>query len=323
MPSEFELIARYFTRETRRAHLGVGDDCALLSPSPGHQHALSTDMLVAGTHFYADTDPRRLGHKSLAVNLSDVAAMGGVPRAALLALSLPEADEAWVADFAAGFLALADRHGGELVGGDTTHGPLNICVTIVGEVPAGHALRRDGAANGDDVWVSGTLGDAALGLMALKGEAALNEAEHAFCVGRLESPEARVDLGQGLRGVASAMIDLSDGLAGDLAHIARASRLSARINVDALPLSFALRHQAPARRLRCALSGGDDYELCFTAPVEHRELVMAVGKSVGIALARVGSMFTAGPDGPAVALVDSDGRVLPPMAGYDHFGGTR
>ena len=320
MSTEFTLIARHFTRPVKRARLGVGDDCALLAPTPGHEMAVSTDMLVAGTHFFVGTDPRRLGHKALAVNLSDLAAMGALPRYATLALALPDAGDAWVEQFAAGFFALAERHGVELVGGDTTRGPLVICVTVFGEVPNGQAIRRDGAAIGDDVWVSGTVGDAALGLMALKSDAMPDAADRAYCVGRLESPEPRIDLGLALRGVATGMIDLSDGLAGDLAHIARASGVGARINVDALPLSPALRRQSHARSLRCALSGGDDYELCFTAAVEQRELVVAVGRSVGLAITRVGSMFAAADTSPQVMLVDSDGRILPPMTGFDHFG---
>ena len=322
MSSEFSLIARHFTRPVKRARLGVGDDCALLAPTPGHEFAVSTDMLVAGTHFFLDTDPRRLGHKSLAVNLSDLAAMGAQPRYATLALALPEAGEAWVEQFAAGFFALAERHSVELVGGDTKRGPLVICVTVFGEVPNGQAIRRDGAAIGDDVWVSGTLGDAALGLMALKSDAMLDADDRAYCVGRLESPEPRIDLGLALRGVAASMIDLSDGLAGDLAHIAHASGVGARINVDALPLSTALRRQSQARSLSCALAGGDDYELCFTASVEQRELVVAVGRSVGLTITRVGSMFAAAATRPEVMLVDSDGRILPPMTGFDHFGAS-
>ncbi len=322
MSSEFTLIARHFTRPVKRARLGVGDDCALLAPTAGHELAVSTDMLVAGTHFFLDTDARRLGHKVLAVNLSDLAAMGAWPRYATLALCLPDAGDAWVGRFAAGFFALAERHGVELVGGDTARGPLAICVTILGELPNGQAIRRDGAAIGDDVWVSGTLGDAALGLLALKSDAMLDAADRAFCVGRLESPEPRIDLGLALRGVATSMIDLSDGLAGDLAHIARASGVGARINVDALPMSASLRRQSHARSLRCALSGGDDYELCFTAAVEQRELVVAVGRSVGLTLTRVGSMFANADQQQPVMLVDSDGRVLPPMGGFDHFGGS-
>lgn len=320
MASEFDLIARYFSRPAVRAHLGVGDDCALIAPPAGHEFAVTTDLLAAGTHFLVDTDPRRLGHKAMAVNLSDLAAMGATPRYATLALALPEAREEWIGAFAAGLFGLAGRHGVELVGGDTTRGPLVICLTAIGELPTGQAIRRDGAASGDDVWVSGTLGDAALGLLALKSEAMLGAAERSFCVGRLESPEPRVDLGIALRGVATAMIDLSDGLAGDLAHIARASGVCARVNADALPLSFALQGQSQERRWRCALAGGDDYELCFTAPVEARDLVIAIGKSVGLQLTRVGSMFESG-TGRAVMLVDGDGRMLPELRGFDHFAG--
>lgn len=320
MSSEFDLIARHFHRPVKRAVLGVGDDCALLAPVQGQEMAVSTDMLVEGTHFLADTDPRRLGHKTLAVNLSDLAAMGAVPRYATLALAVPDARDAWLTHFAAGFFALANRHGVELVGGDTTRGPLNLCVTIFGEVPCGQAIRRDGAVSGDDLWVSGTLGDAALGLLALREEASLGAAERAFCIGRLESPEPRVDLGLALRGVATSMIDLSDGLAGDAAHLARASGTAARINVDAVPLSFALRGQPQARRLRCALAGGDDYELCFTAAADQRDLVVAIGRSVGLSLTRVGSMFERAAGSAPVLLVDGDGRALPAMRGYDHFG---
>lgn len=322
MASEFALIARHFRRQAVRAHLGVGDDCALLALPAGQELAVSTDMLLAGTHFFADTDPRRLGHKSLAVNLSDLAAMGATPRYATLAIGLPEAREDWVAAFAAGFFALAERFGVELVGGDTTRGALSVCVTVMGEVPEGQAIRRDGAAAGDDIWVSGTLGDAALGLMALREEAMLAAPDAAFCIGRLESPEPRVSLGLALRGVATAMIDLSDGLAGDAGHVARASGLAARLNVDALPLSPALRGQMAARARRCALAGGDDYELCFTAPADEREVVLATGRSVGLALARVGSMVEAGAGRDDVVLVDGDGRDLPPLAGYDHFAGA-
>jgi thiamine-monophosphate kinase len=321
MASEFSLIARHFRRRTERARLGVGDDCALVAVDAGSELAISTDMLLAGTHFFADTDARRLGHKSLAVNLSDLAAMGAKPRYATLAIGLPTADEAWVEAFAAGFFALAERFGVELIGGDTTRGPLAICVTIMGEVPEGQAIRRDGAQTGDDIWVSGSLGDAALGLMALKGEAMLLPADQAYCVGRLESPEPRVALGLALRGVASAMIDLSDGLAGDAGHIARASRLAARLNVDALPLSSVLAGQMQARRRNCALSGGDDYELCFTAHAHERDVVLAAARSVGLEVTRVGSMVEPSAGRGDVLLVDGDGRDLPAAGGYDHFRG--
>lgn len=318
-PSEFDLIDRYFTRPARRAGLGVGDDCALVGPAAGTEFAMSTDMLVAGTHFFADTDAQRLGHKTLAVNLSDLAAMGATPRFALLAIALPEAREAWVERFCRGFFALADEHAVELVGGDTTRGPLTLCVTIVGEVPNGEAVRRDGATPGDDLWVSGTLGDAALGLGALGGTARLDDEQRAFCIGRLELPTPRVALGVALRGVATSMLDLSDGLAGDLAHLARASRVRARVDVDALPLSAPVLAQPRQEALRAALAGGDDYELCFTASPLQRARIAEIGRSGGVALTRIGVILPPG-DGGGVVLVGGDGRALPPMRGYDHFG---
>jgi thiamine-monophosphate kinase len=330
MASEFDLIARYFTRPARRAKLGVGDDCALLTVGSGMELAISTDMLVAGTHFFPGTDPRRLGHKTLAVNLSDLAAMGAAPSSALLSIALPSADETWVKAFAAGFFALADLHGVELVGGDTTRaapgGALVLNVTILGEVPAGQAIRRGGARAGDDVWVSGTLGDAALGLAALKGQLRgpnqLAADDRDFCVARLETPTPRIELGLALRGIAHGMLDLSDGLAGDLAHIARASGVGARIDVDTLPLSAALRGQPRELALRCALAGGDDYELCFTAPVSARARVEAAGQGAGVAVTRIGGMLAASAAAPPVSYMDGAGRALDlELSGYDHFSG--
>jgi thiamine-monophosphate kinase len=322
MASEFELIARYFTRPVAQAVLGVGDDCALVDVTPGSELALSTDMLVAGTHFFADTDAQRLGHKTLAVNLSDLAAMGATPRAALLSLALPAADEAWVAAFARGFFALADAHGVELIGGDTTRasaGGLALNVTILGEVPKGQALRRSGARVGDDVWVSGTLGDAALGLAALKGTVQLEAAQREYCIARLEMPTPRVALGLQLRGVASAMLDLSDGLGGDLAHIARASKVGARIDLVSLPMFAAVRAQPVELALRYALSGGDDYELCFTAPATMRGAVEAAGRAAKVMVTRIGDIVVAGV--APVVYVDEAGREIALQAGgYDHFG---
>ncbi|HEY4371039.1 MAG TPA: thiamine-phosphate kinase [Burkholderiales bacterium] len=323
MASEFDLIARHFTRPARRARLGVGDDCALLEVTPGHELAISTDMLVADTHFFPDTDPRRLGHKTLAVNLSDIAAMGARPTSAVLSLALPAADEAWIAAFAAGFFALADEHGVELVGGDTTRTSrtLTLNVTILGEVLAGQAVRRSGARVGDDIWVSGTLGDAALGLAALKKEVTLPAAEHDYCVSRLEMPTPRVALGLALRGVARSMLDVSDGLAGDLAHIAHASHVAAQVDADVLPLSPALRGVARELALRCALTGGDDYELCFTAAADARAQVEAAGRAAGVAVTRIGAILPAAADAPAVGFVDSAGHALVQQyGGYDHFG---
>src|SRR3989338_7312950 len=254
--SEFDLIRRYFTRATPGAMLGVGDDAALLQVSAGNVLAVSTDMLVSGTHFLPDADPFLLGHKILAVNLSDLAAMGAAPRWAMLAIALPPkddggADEVWLAQFSAGFFALAQQHGVELVGGDTTRGSLNLCVSIFGEVPAQQALRRSGAQAGDDIWVSGCLGDAALALAHLQGRIALSGAELAACLLALHRPQPRVALGLSLRGIASSAIDISDGLLADLGHILEASQLGAEIRFDALPVSDVLRSYSVGARHAC------------------------------------------------------------------------
>ncbi|MBL8379884.1 MAG: thiamine-phosphate kinase [Burkholderiales bacterium] len=319
MASEFELIGRYFTRPARRAQLGVGDDCALIEAAPGMTLAVSTDLLVAGTHFFPDTDARRLGHKTLAVNLSDLAAMGATPRYATLTMSLPQADEAWLAAFAAGFFALADLHGVELIGGDTTRGPLTLGVTIMGEVPHDAAIRRSGARAGDDVWVSGTLGDAALGLAFLRGASALDQPSARFCVERLEAPTPRVTLGLQLAGIATAMIDVSDGLGGDLAHVARASAVTATLRASDLPLSFALAGLPPDEALRLALGGGDDYELCFTAPPALRAAVERAGQAAQVRLTRIGSIDADATPDRALRLVGADGQDMPLAPGFDHF----
>ncbi len=253
--------------------MGVGDDAALLRVAEGMELAVSTDMLVSGTHFFPDADPFLLGYKTLAVNLSDMAAMGATPRWATLSLSLPEANENWLQQFSAGFFALADEHEVELIGGDTTRGPLNLCVTIMGEVPRGKALRRSGAQIGDDIWVSGTLGEAALGLAHLQSEIELPEEPRISCLAALHQPQPRVALGLALRGIANSAIDISDGLLADLGHILECSNVAAEVRYDRLPVSplFASSgdDDEPNWCKRCVLSGGDDYELCFTAPVAH------------------------------------------------------
>ncbi|MDR2839322.1 MAG: thiamine-phosphate kinase, partial [Azonexus sp.] len=237
MVSEFALIDRYFARPARSAGvaLGPGDDCALLQPTPGKQLAVTTDMLVEGTHFLPATNPQNLGWKTLAVNLSDLAAMGAEPRWVTLAGALPTADENWLAAFAEGFFACAGQYGVALIGGDTTRGPLNLCVTAFGEVDPGRALRRDGSRVGDEIWVSGRPGLAALGLAQLQGRIALPEPWPRLCVTALEKPQPRVALGQALTGVASAAIDVSDGLLADLGHIARRSGCAAALQLTQLP----------------------------------------------------------------------------------------
>ena len=316
MLSEFDLIAKYFTRPTPRATLGIGDDCALLTPSPGMQMAISCDMLVSGTHFFADADPKMLGHKSLAVNLSDLAAMGAKPVAFTLALSLPKPDEPWLSAFAGGLLTLADLHACELIGGDTTRGPLNICITVFGEVPAGKALRRDAARVGDDIWISGSLGEARLGLAGMRNEMALNEVTLAAAAMRLHQPMPRVALGLALRGVANAAIDISDGLIGDLGHILTRSGVGATLNADALPLGPMLFEQPQDVQRRFALAGGDDYELCFTAPASMRAAVFNAGNETGKAVTRVGSIEAT----PGLRLTDANGQPLElHPASFDHF----
>jgi thiamine-monophosphate kinase len=315
--TEFDLIRRYFTRPTPGALLGVGDDAALLQVSDGNVLAVSTDMLVSGTHFLPDADPFLLGHKTLAVNLSDMAAMGALPRWATLAIALPEANETWLEKFSAGFFALAQQYGVDLVGGDTTRGPLNLCVTIFGEVPAQQALRRDGAQLGDEVWVSGKLGDAALALAHLQGHILLSDPEYAACAAALHQPQPRIALGLALRGIASSAIDVSDGLLADLGHILDASRLAARIEFPALPVSPVLRgHIQHPLAMQCVLSGGDDYELCFTAPAAHRAEISDIAARLKSPLTRIGTIVT----GHGCLVLDTAGEAINIGApGYDHF----
>ena len=315
--SEFDLIRRHFTRPTPSALLGVGDDAALLQVSVGNALAVSSDMLVCGTHFLPDADPFLLGHKTLAVNLSDMAAMGAAPRWATLAIALPEADEAWLAQFSAGFFALAQQHGVELVGGDTTRGPLNLCVTIFGEVPAQQALRRSGAQVGDEIWVSGCLGDAALALAHLQGRIALSAAELVACLPALHQPQPRVALGLALRGIASSAIDISDGLLADLGHILDASQVGAQLDFAALPVSPALNNYVSQPLARqCILSGGDDYELCFTASSARHAELSDIAARLNLPLTRIGKIVA----GRGCIVHDASGNPLNVEAcGYDHF----
>jgi len=293
---EFDLIERYFWRPAsqgpRHAVVGNGDDCAVLAPRPGMHWAVSTDTLVEGRHFLSTVMPSRLGHKALAVNLSDLAACGATPVAFTLALTLPRVDEAWLAGFAQGLLDIADAHGCELVGGDTTAGPLAIGITVMGEVPAGQALLRSGAQAGDDLWVSGLPGQARLALEAFRGTLPGGLPGTTLEAVRLamECPTPRVALGQGLRGLATSAIDVSDGLLGDLGHILRRSRVGASIALDALPLSPHLAAQPSHTQLDCILAGGDDYELVFTAHPAHRQQVQALGASLGLVLSRIGQI---------------------------------
>ncbi|CAN5713098.1 thiamine-phosphate kinase [soil metagenome] len=321
---EFDLIERYFARPAKRSPLGNGDDCALLAPAPGMQLAVSSDMLVEGRHFLSTVAPERLGHKALAVNLSDLAACGAAPLAFTLALSLPAVDEAWLAGFSRGLFVLADAHDCDLVGGDTTRGPLNICITVFGEVPTGKALLRSGANAGDDVWVSGTLGDARLALEAFRGTLSLSAEVFEQTRRRMEQPTPRVALGVALRGIATSAVDVSDGLIGDLGHILASSRVGATLDADAAAALVAANAHAPGVAdlfaidvLRtCALSGGDDYELVFTAPLSARDAVLQAGIFAATPVTRIGRIEAA----PGLRIVDARGAaVAQRFTSFDHF----
>ena len=317
---EFDLIARYFTRPGRTAVLGVGDDCALLQPQHGMQLAVSSDMLVQGRHFLSTTASADVGHKALAVNLSDLAACGAKPLAFTLALALPSVDEAWLAGFAKGLWALADAHSCELIGGDTTQGPLNICITVLGEVPPGDALLRQHAQLGDDIYVSGTVGDARLALEVFRGNLSLQTADFEAARARMDRPTPRVSLGLALRGVANAAIDISDGLLGDLGHILQRSHVGAVIETawvqDSAAISDAMQTISFNKRLDFALAGGDDYELLFTAAPDQADEVLAAAEQCGVSVTCIGRIT------PVAGLQVLDLQGLPlsrRFAGFDHF----
>lgn len=331
---EFDLIRRYFAQPAAQLWggvaaspslvLGIGDDCALLAPEPGQQLAISSDMLVQDRHFFADVDPCTLGHKALAVNLSDLAAMGAAPLGFTLALALPRADEAWLAAFSRGLLALAQQHRCPLVGGDTTRGPLNLCITVFGQVPVGQALRRSGAQPGDDIYLSGTVGDARLALEALLGHITLPADVLQRTRQRLECPAPRLALGQALRGIATAAADVSDGLLGDLGHILTASGVGAELYpatlLQSAAVSDAVRQQPLELAWTCALAGGDDYELVFTAPPTARAAVQVATERAHTAATRIGRVVAE----RGVLLLGADGHALPSdqmpvLRGFDHF----
>ncbi len=329
---EFDLIARYFKRPSRRAALGVGDDCALLQPTPGTQLAISSDMLVEGRHFLSTVDPRKLGHKALAVNLSDLAACGARPLAFTLALALPRVDESWLAGFSEGLLALADAHDCELIGGDTTQGPLNICITVFGEVPLAHghsqALLRSGAQAGDDLYVSGALGDARIALEVFRGTLSVPTPVFEMARLRMEQPTPRVGLGLALRGIATAAIDISDGLLGDLGHILAQSGVGATVQADAAAalVASSVTYDSVAglhgdristeQWRNWALAGGDDYELLFSAPASARSQVAQAAESSQTVVTRIGRIEQE----RGLRLVDAKGQTLPNgYSSFDHF----
>ncbi len=316
---EFDLIARHFTRPARRGVLGIGDDCALLDVTPGKQLAVSTDTLVSGVHFFADTDAHMLGHKALAVNLSDLAAMGASPRYCTLAITLPQIDDVWLGDFARGFFGLADQYDVVLIGGDTTRGPLSMTLTVLGQVAPGRALQRDHAHTGDDIWVSAALGGAAMALRHLRDGMVLPKQHVQTALMRLHMPQPRIALGlrlSGLAGAEIAAIDVSDGLIADLGHICARSGLGADVDWKKIPLHPALLAEDEKTRMACALAGGDDYELCFTAPPSRRAAIAAMADDMALPLTLIGAMKA----GNVVVVRDAQGEAIKvPTAGFDHF----
>jgi thiamine-monophosphate kinase len=323
--SEFELIRQFFSAmgaDRADVLLGVGDDAALLDCGGPESLALCVDTLTAGVHFPPETPPAAVGHKALAVNLSDLAAMGARPAWALLALSMPGVDQDWLAGFSKGLNDLALAHGVALVGGDTTRGALAASITLAGLVGRADALRRDGARPGDGIYISGALGDAAAGLHLLqagKVDEAGNDAVDSYLIERLQRPQPRVALGSALRGLASAAIDISDGLLADLGHILERSAVGATVDTRQLPLSGALRQRFSAAQAEAfALSGGDDYELCFTVPAPREPDLARAVAGLGVAVTRIGTIEAE----PGLRLLDQSGQARTPRhMGYDHFGG--
>lgn len=313
MPSEFELIRQFFVRPTSHTLLGAGDDAALIAPTPGCELVISTDLLVEGTHFLGNTAPFDLGWKTLAVNVSDMAAMGATPRWATLAAALPAPTLDWLDAFSRGFFACAEAFKIDLIGGDTTRGPRAFCVTIMGEVPAGQALLRSGAQVGDSIWVSGAPGRAALGLAHLQGRITLAEPQLDQCLAALHRPQPRVVLGLALRGLATAAIDVSDGLLADLGHILTASHCVAKLHIPHLP---------PAGLARdCYLSGGDDYELIFTLPAAQRPFMATLAIEIDLPLTCIGAITSSVPNtSDRFVIHDDQGLpITPTRHGFDHF----
>ena len=330
---EFDLIWRFFKagsesmaqNQTDQVLLGIGDDCALLQPDPAQSLAVTSDMLVEGRHFFANANPEWLGHKALAVNLSDLAAMGARPVGFTLALALPHADSSWLTQFSQGLFRLAQQWQCPLIGGDTTQGPLTICITALGHVPTGAAIKRSGAKVGDDIWVSGRLGDARLALGALRSEWLLDHSSLEAVLPRMHEPEPRITLGMQLRGIASSALDVSDGLLGDLRHILKASQVNAEVLIDQLPISRMLAEQTEHLRRQCAANGGDDYELCFTAPSSKRMELEALS-TILLPLTRIGSITSPTNGGePTLILRDANGNLLTAAESmlltqsFDHF----
>jgi thiamine-monophosphate kinase len=330
---EFDLIQRFFKMGADAMQsnkggviaLGIGDDCALLNPVPGQEIAITSDMLVEGRHFFVNTDPELLGRKSLAVNLSDLAAMGAKPIGFTLAIALPTVDSAWLEAFSKGMFALANEYSCPLIGGDTTAGPLTISITAFGSIPSGKAIRRSGAKAGDDIWISGTVGDARLALAALRHEINLSDDELKQIEQRMHNPIPRVELGIKLHGIASAALDVSDGLLGDLQHILEQSEVTAEIFLDSLPKSALLKNQSALIQNQFAACGGDDYEICFTAPIGKREAIAEISKVLNLPITRIGSITAKEKANQNMRLLNQNGELLNDaqtaalLKSFDHF----
>jgi thiamine-monophosphate kinase len=329
---EFDLIQRFFktgademrSNSDQAIALGIGDDCALLKPAPGEEIAITSDMLVAGRHFFADAHPGLLGRKALAVNLSDLAAMGAKPLGFTLAIALPKADTAWLEVFSKGLFDIANQYSCPLIGGDTTAGPLTISITVFGSVPSGKAIRRSGAKAGDDIWVSGAVGDARLTLAALRQEITLSASELKEIERRMHDPVPRVELGIKLRSIASAALDVSDGLLGDLKHILNQSQVGAEVFLNQLPKSASLQKQSETIQNQFAACGGDDYEICFTATTQHRDAIDVISKELHLPITRIGHIIANTGPTETLQLLNhgnllSDNETATLLKSFDHF----
>ena len=330
---EFDLIERFFktaanslrTNADQAITLGIGDDCALIKPRADEEVSITSDMLVEGRHFFAGANPELLGRKALAVNLSDLAAMGARPIGFTLAIALPTVDSTWLEAFSKGLFAMAEEYSCPLIGGDTTAGPLTISITAFGALPKGEAIRRSGAKPGDDIWVSGTVGDARLALAALRHEITLSAEDLHQIERQMHNPTPRIELGMQLRNIASSALDVSDGLLGDLRHILKQSQVDAEIQLDKLPKSDTLQKQDVQIQKQFSACGGDDYEICFTAPASQRDKIEAISKSIGLPLTIIGKIAPKNDLEVKVYLLDESGALLsdteaaPFLKSFDHF----
>ncbi|WP_353432546.1 thiamine-phosphate kinase [Polynucleobacter sp. MWH-UH23A] len=328
---EFDLIERFFKTPSLAQspnpaiNLGIGDDCALINPPSGEEITITSDMLVEGRHFLRGANAEQLGRKALAVNLSDLAAMGAKPLGFTLSIALPNMDEQWLETFSEGLFSIANRFGCPLIGGDTTAGPLTISITAFGSVPHGKAIRRSGSKVDDEVWVSGTVGDARLTLAALRHEISLSKDELKVIEHRMHQPTPRIELGLRLRDIANAALDLSDGLLGDLKHILRQSQVDAEIFIDRLPKSDTLKKQSIQIQNQFAACGGDDYELCFTAPKNQHQAVSEISKTLNLSLTCIGRITQKKNHSSQVHILNADGKILSDteaaqlLKSFDHF----